>query len=388
MRGVSGIGIGETKMGRFPDRSLTDMIQIAGNAAIADAGIDKSAIRSVYFGNFNAGYLCGQNHMGSMVLETLGLGNIPAIRTEGACASGGLAFRTAYIAVAAGVYDIVLVGGAEKMCHRTTEEVTEAVASAMNVTEEAGFGFTFPGSFAMIANRYFYEYRNVKREMAMCAVNAHANALVNPDAQMPKEVTLEKVLSADMIADPLSMFDCSLVTDGAAFVVLASSDVAKNLGTKHRIVDVAGSGHAGDALTLMGKKQFTGFAAAKKAVKEAYSQAGLGPEDIHLAEVHDCFTITQIINTEDLGFFEAGKGADAVAEGKTVRTGSMPINTSGGLKAKGHPIGATGISQIFEIVTQIRADAGARQVKRADVGLTHNLGGTAGTCVVHIFKGR
>jgi len=282
----------------------------------------------------------------------------------------------------------VLVGGAEKMCHRKTEEVTEAVASAMNVIEEADYGFTFPASFAMIANRYFYEYRNVKKEMGMCAVNAHANASLNPDAQMPKELSLEKVLAADMIADPLSVFDCSLVTDGAAFVVLAASDIAKGLKTKHRIVDIAGSGHAGDALTLMGKKHFTGFAAAKAASKEAYTQAGLGPKDIHLAEVHDCFTMTQIINTEDLGFFEPGKGGDAVLDGKTARGGSIPINVSGGLKAKGHPIGATGISQVFEIVTQIRGEAGNRQVKRADVGLTHNLGGTAGTCVIHIFKGR
>jgi acetyl-CoA C-acetyltransferase len=388
MRKVSVIGIGETKMGRFPDRPLVEMIETAGNAAIVDAGIEKKSIQSVYMGNFNAGYLCGQNHMGPMVLETLGLGNIPALRTEGACASGGLAFRSAYIAVAAGVYDIVLVGGAEKMCHRQTEEVTTAVASAMNVIEETDYGFTFPSSFAMIANRYFYEYRNVKKEMGICAVNAHANALLNPDAQMPKDLTLEKVLAADMIADPLSIFDCSLVTDGAAFVVLAASDIAQGLKTKHRIVDIAGSGHAGDTLTLMGKKQFTSFAAAKAASKEAYAQAGLVPKDIHLAEVHDCFTITQIINTEDLGFFEAGKGGDAVAEGKTKRDGSIPINVSGGLKAKGHPIGATGISQIFEVVTQLRGEAGPRQLGRADIGLTHNLGGTAGTCVVHIFKGR
>jgi acetyl-CoA acetyltransferase len=282
----------------------------------------------------------------------------------------------------------VLVGGAEKMCHRRTEEVTTAVASAMNVIEETDYGFTFPASFAMIANRYFYEYRNVKKEMGMCAVNAHANALLNPDAQMPKDLTLEKVLASDMIADPLSIFDCSLVTDGAAFVVLAASDIAQALKTNHRIVDIAGSGHAGDTLTLMGKKQFTSFAAAKAASKEAYAQAGLGPKDIHLAEVHDCFTITQIINTEDLGFFEAGKGGDAVAEGRTRRDGSIPVNVSGGLKAKGHPIGATGISQIFEVVSQLRGEAGQRQLGRADIGLTHNLGGTAGTCVVHIFKGR
>jgi acetyl-CoA C-acetyltransferase len=292
-----------------------------------------------------------------------------------------------YLGILSGLYDIVLVGGVEQMTHQATETVTTGVASAMDYELEAMMGMTFPANFAMIANRYFYEYRNVKREMAMCAVNAHKNACLNPDAQMPRELELDKVLAAAPIAAPLSMFDCSLVTDGSAFAVLAAGETAERL-SKKRIVDVAGSGHAGDTLTLYGKKVITSFASAKAAAHQAYAQAGLKPEDIDFAEVHDCFTITQIINTEDLGFFPAGKGGDAVAEGVTAMDGKKPINVSGGLKAKGHPIGATGISQIYEVVTQLRGEAGARQLKKADIGLTHNLGGTASTCVINIFKGR
>lgn len=388
MRNVSVIGIGETKMGRLADRSLRDLIDDAGNKAIADAGIERSRIGAVYMGNFNSSYLCGQAHMGPMASEALGLKNIPTVRTEGACASGGLAFRLGAMAVAAGFYDVVLVGGAEKMTHQPTETVTTGIASAMDYQLEAMQGFTFPACFAMMANRYFYEYRNVKREMGMCALNAHRNAMLNPDAQMQKEFTLEKILGADLIAAPLSLFDCSLVTDGAAFAVLAASDVADGMTSKHRPVDLVGSGHAGDTLTLAAKENITSFTAAKLAAAQAYAQANLKPADIDFAEVHDCFTITQIINTEDLGFFEPGKGGDAVAEGVTARDGGKPINVSGGLKAKGHPIGATGISQIYEVVTQLRGDAGARQIRKADIGLTHNLGGTAATCVINIFKGR
>lgn len=387
MHSVTVIGIGETKMGKYPDRSLRQMIQEAGERAISDAGIDKKDIQALYVGNFNSQALVGQGLMGAVVSETLGLGTIPALRTEGACASGGLAFRLGVQAIQSGLYDIVLVGGVEKMTHQPTEIVTDAIASAMDYELEALQGLTFPANFAMMANRYFYEYRNVKKEMGMCAVSNHANAALNPDAQMSKAIDLEKVLSAPAIADPLSLYDCSLVTDGAAFAILASEDIATKI-CKHRIVEVVGSGHAGDTLTLFSKDCITSFTAAKTAAQQAYHQANLKPADINFAEVHDCFTITQIINIEDLGFYEKGHGADAVAEGKTARDGEKPINLSGGLKAKGHPIGATGISQIFEVITQLRGDAGMRQLRKADIGLTHNLGGTAATCVIHIFRGR
>lgn len=380
-------GIGETRMGKHPEATLHDLVREAGGAALKDAGVSAEDVDALYVGNFNAQELCGQGHLGPLVAESLGLAEVPTLRVEGACASGGLALLQGLAAVRSGQHDVVLVGGVEKMTHRSTPDVTGAIASAMDAELEASRGLTFPGSFAMIAQRYFHEHRDVRREMAEVAVIAHDNALLNPDAQMHRAITVEKVLEAAPIADPLGLFDCSLVTDGSAFVVLVSEKAAKRLAGDHRRVEVVGSGHGGDALTLPAKASITSFGATHRAARDAYRMAGISAADVDLAEVHDCFTITQIINTEDLGFFEAGRGGDAVAEGWTRRDGRMPINVSGGLKAKGHPIGATGLSQVFEIVTQLRGDAGERQVAGADIGLTHNLGGTAATCVVNVFRG-
>lgn len=387
MRSVSVIGIGETKMGRFPEGSLRGLILEAGEKAIADAGIERKDVKALFMSNYNAQFLCGQGHIGPLASEVLGLGSIPAIRVEGACASGGLAFRQAMIAVASGLYDVVLVGGVEKMTHQSTETVTAGIASASDFELEAGLGATFPALFAMIATRYFHEYGNVRDGMAICAVQNHENALLNPDAQLQKRITVEQVKNGLPIADPFTIYDCSLVSDGAAFVVLAATDVASAVCRK-RLVEVIGSGHAGDTLTLASKGSLTTFDATVNAARQAYAMAGIKPADVSLAEVHDCFTITQLINIEDLGFFPKGRGARAVAEGKTAANGQIPINVSGGLKAKGHPIGATGLSQIYEVVTQLRGEGGARQLKNAEIGLTHNIGGTAATCVVSIFRGR
>ena len=251
-----------------------------------------------------------------------------------------------------------------------------------HIEREASTGLTFPGSFALIANRYFYEYGNVLEEMAMVSVNSHRNALLNPHAQLQKQIDIDTVLNAPRIADPLGLYDCSLITDGAAFVVISSRPTGAD-----RKIMVSGIGHGGDALTLQGKSSITEFAATKRASARAYEQAGMSPQDIDLAEVHDCFSITQIINIEDLGFVEKGKGASAVRDGEIALEGRIPINTSGGLKAKGHPIGATGICQIVEVATQLRGNAGPRQIAEANVGITHNLGGTAATCVVTILEG-
>ncbi|NMF31184.1 thiolase domain-containing protein [Corynebacterium ammoniagenes] len=382
-------GIGETQMGKYPHRGLHEMIQQAGFAAIKESRVDPDRISAAYIGNFNGQQLASQGHFGPLAMESLGLSHVPALRVEGACASGGLALLQGVEAIRSGRHSAVLVGGVEKMTHQNTATVTHALTSAMDIEFEANTGLTFPGSFALIAHRYFHEYRNIQSEMAQVAVNAHDNALLNPNAQMHKKIDVDKVLSSPRIADPLGLYDCSLVTDGAAFMVLVSEELAAEIGSSngHRRVKITGSGHGGDALSLHGKKSMTTFSSSLSAAQQAYSQADLKPEHIDLAEVHDCFTITQIINTEDLGFFKKGQGADAVAEGVTARDGAMPINTSGGLKAKGHPIGATGISQAVEIVTQIRGEAGDRQVRKADKGLTHNLGGTAGTCVINIFEG-
>ncbi|HPE15932.1 MAG TPA: thiolase domain-containing protein [Oscillospiraceae bacterium] len=385
MRSVSVIGIGETRMGKYPG-TLKDMIREAGEKAIRDAGIDKSLLEAIYFGNFNASYWSGQSHMGPLVAETLGLDNLPTIRVEGACATGSLAFRQGLTAVASGLYDVVLVGGAERMTHESTPRITEGLASAADVDLESSVGATFPSLFALAANRYFHEYGNCRDAMAMAAVQNHANAYLNPDAQMHKLITVDIVKNGVPVAYPLTVFDCSLVSDGSAFVVLAASEIADRI-SGGRIVDVIGSGHAGSSLQIS-TKNITSFIATTNAAREAYRMAGIKPSDIDLAEVHDCFTITQIINTEDLGFFEKGTGALAVAEGKTARDGLVAINPSGGLKAKGHPIGATGLSQIFEVVTQLRGDAGERQVKNARIGMNHNLGGSAATCVINIFKRR
>ncbi len=387
MRSVSVLGIGETKMGKLADRSLHDLIREAGNKAIADAGIEKEKIQALYMGNFNSSYLCLQSHIGPLASEVLGLGTIPTLRTEGACASGSLAFRQALIGIASGLYDFVLVGGVEKMTHRSTEEVTTGIAGAADVDFEVNVGSTFPSIFAMIANRYAYEYTNPREAMAACAVQNHANAMLNPDAQMRKVVTMEQVMAAAPIASPLTIFDCSLVTDGAAFVVLAATDIAKKLDPK-RSIEILGSGHAGDTITAASKQSLTTFRVTTEAAKQAYAMAGVGPKDIGLSEVHDCFTITQVIIGEDLGFFEKGKGCAGVLAGETARTGRHPINVSGGLKAKGHPIGATGLSQIYEVVTQLRGEAGERQLNDVRYGLSHNIGGTAATCTVHIFKGK
>jgi acetyl-CoA C-acetyltransferase len=384
MRKVSVIGVGETAMGKHMGNSLAMMIKEAGHKAIADANITKDQIQALYMGNFVAQNLCGQGHMGAYAAEALDLGAIPSIRMEGACASGSLAFRQAYISVACGIYDIVLVGGVEKMTHQPTDKVTEAVAGAADYDQEALNGMTFPSIFAMIANRYQYQYGNVREAMAMCAVQNHENALLNPDSHLKKRITIDDVIHGIKISYPFTIMDCSPVTDGSVFLVLACEEKARELkGDKAAVI--LGSGHNGNTISISSKKDITTFDATLAAAKEAYCMAGVKPHDIDMAEVHDCFTITQIINIEDLGFAQKGQGGRTVLNGETTRNGRIPINVSGGLKGKGHPIGATGLSQIYEVVTQLRGEAGERQIKKIDVGLTQNLGGTAGTCLVHIF---
>ena len=386
MRSVSIIGIGETRFGRLKEYSLRQMIEEAGKKAIADAGIEKEKLEALYIGNYNGSFFCGQSHIGPLASEVLELGNIPSMRTEGACASGSLAFRQGMIAIASGIYDMVIIGGVEKMTHDSTERVTEGIASAADALLEVGIGATFPSLFALIANRYFHEYGDVREAMAVAAVQNHANAYLNPDAQLKKLITVEDVKNGLPVADPFTVFDCSLVSDGAVFVVLAATDIAEKLNPK-RAVKILGSGHAGDTLTTYGKKSLTTLAATVKAADQAYKMSGKSPKEIDLVELHDCFTITQVISMEDLGFFEKGKGGQAVLDGRTARNGEIPVNLSGGLKAKGHPIGATGLSQMYELVTQLRGEGGERQIDKAHIDLAHNLGGTAGTCVIHVLEG-
>jgi acetyl-CoA C-acetyltransferase len=331
----------------------------------------------------SAGRFIGQEHVAALVSGELGL-SIPAVRVEGACASGGIALRQAILAILSGQHNIVLVGGAEKMTDVMTDSVTTSLMGAADQEWEAYYGLTFPSLYAMIARRHMFEFGTTREQMAKVAVKNHHNATMNPIAQFKKEITVEDVINAPMVSDPLTLFDCSPITDGAATMILCREDLAKKY-TDNPIY-IIGTGQASDTLALHDRRSLTTLDATVKASQIAYKQAGVTQKDIDLAEVHDCFTIAEIVATEDLGFCKKGDGGKLLDEGITQIGGKIPVNTSGGLKAVGHPVGATGIKQAIEIVLQLRGEAGKRQVKDAEVGLAHNVGGSGATAVVHILS--
>jgi len=333
----------------------------------------------------SSGLFVGQEHLASLLADYLGVTPIPATRVESACASGGLAFRMGFIEVASGISDIVLVSGVEKMTDVSGEGATYALATAADQEYEAYHGITFPGLYAMIARGHMHRYGTTRRQLAQVAVKNHKHGSMNPLAQFPFEITVEDVMNSVMVADPLRILDCSPITDGAAGAILCPVEMAKKIATKP-IVKIIGSGHATDAIALHSREDLTRLRATERAAEAAYKMAGVTPEDIDLAEVHDCFTIAEICVIEALGFVERGKGGAATESGMTALGGKIPINTSGGLKAKGHPVGATGVAQVVEVVKQLRGEAGQRQVPNARIGLTQNMGGSGGSAVVHILE--
>ena len=383
MRPVAVVGIGKTAFGAFPDRDLRSLAVEAIGHALSDAGISARAVQAFYLGNFAGPSFVGQNHLAPYVGMAAGLGNIPCTRFEDACASSGAAFFHAWQSVASGLYDCVLVGGVEKMTSQTTARVTEILAGAGDMSGEGLAGATFPALFAMIARRHMHEFGTTREQLASVAVKNHANGAKNPLAHMRKVITLEQALAGKPVSSPLTVYDCSLISDGAAAVVLVPLQVAQQSGK--RFARVLGVAQTSDCVALDQKPTLTSFEAVQSAGEQAYAKAGLGPKDIEFAELHDCFTIAEIIASEDLGFVEKGDGGPFAEQGCTAITGRLPINTSGGLKSKGHPVGATGVGQICDIVTQIRGDAGERQVKRNRIGLAQNLGGSGATCVVSIL---
>lgn len=380
---VAIIGVGTTNFGENWDMNLRQLAIEAGTKAILDAGIRGRDLDAIYLGNMSAGRFVGQEHVAAMVSGELGL-SIPAIRIEGACASGGLALRQGLFAILSGQHDIVLVGGAEKMTDLMTDGVTSSLMGAGDQEWEAYYGVTFPSLYAMIARRHMFEFGTTREQMAKVAVKNHYNGSLNPIAQFKKNITVKQVLDSPMVADPLTLFDCSPITDGAAALILCKNKLAK------KYVDdpvyIIGSGQASDTLALHDRRSLTTLDATVKAAKEAYKQAGINSGDVDLAEVHDCFTIAEIVATEDLGFCKKGEGGKLLDEGATDIGGRIPINTSGGLKAVGHPVGATGVKQTVEIVLQLREQADKRQVKDAEIGLTQNVGGSGATAAVHIFS--
>lgn len=382
MRDVAVIGVGMTKWGELWEKSLRQVFVESALLALDDAGVDR--VDSLIVGSMSSGLFVGQEHLASLLSDYLGQVPIPSARVESACASGGLALRMGFIEVASGMSDVVLVGGVEKMTDVSGHEATFALGTAADQEYECYHGITFPGLYALIARAHMEKYGTTREQLAMVAVKNHNNGSMNPLAQYPFKVTVEAVLNSVLVADPLRILDCSPITDGAAAVILCPVETAKRL--QKPIVKIIGSGHATDTIALSSRQDITWIESTYQAAKKAYTMAAKKPEDIDIIEVHDCFTIAEICVTEALGLVERGKGGKAVEEGLTARTGKIPINVSGGLKSKGHPVGATGVAQAIEIVKQLRGDAGPRQVKDARVGLTQNMGGSGGSTVVHIFE--
>ena len=283
-----------------------------------------------------------------------------------------------------GLADVVLVGGVEKMTHRSTTEVTEYLGMASDYPFEQRNGITFPGLYALMATAHMHKYETSEEQLAMVAVKNHYHGSLNPKAQMQKEITLEKALTSRVVAWPLKLFDCSLITDGASCVILTKPELARKY--TETPVNIIGSGQAGDTIGLYERRNLTSISAAKIAARTAYGLARVNPVDINVAEVHDCFTIAEIMACEDLGFCKPGEGGKLVENDETTLGGRIPINTSGGLKAKGHPVGATGTAQVFEMYLQLTGRAGKRQVADAEIGLTHNVGGSGSTATVHVYR--
>lgn len=380
------IGVGHTRFGEVWQDSYRDLMTQAGLAAIKDAGIAGDEIDEVFVGTMSTGKFVGQEHIGPLLLDGAGLAglHLPATRVEAAGASGGLAFRQAVQAIRSGAADVVVVGGIEKMTDVSDAEQNAIGSSGIDQEWEHFFGATDAAVHALVAKAHMRQYGTTREAMAAVAVKNHKHGARNPNAQFQREITADHVLGAPMVADPLRMFDCAPLSDGAACLVLASADVAPSY--RKDPVKVAGSGQASESLALAERTTLTAWRATEHAARRAYEQAGVSAADIDAAEVHDAYTICEIVAIEDLGLVKKGEGGPATLQGRTTHGGDVVVNPSGGLKARGHPAGATGIAQVCEIVWQLRGEADARQVKDARIGITHNTGGSGGTAIVHVLE--
>jgi len=384
MRRVAIVGVGMTEFGEHWEMGFRELVAQAGLRAIEDANLAGVKIDAIYGGTMAAGRLIGQEHITALIADYMGLNPIPATRVEAACASGGVALRQGYMAVASGMHDIVVVGGAEKMTDVPVSDAAVALGGAGDQEWELFMGATFPAVYALMARRHMYEYGTKEEELAQVAVKNHYNASKNKYAHFQTPISLETVMNSKMIADPLKLYDCSPISDGAAAVVLAPMEMARQF--TDTPIEIIASAQASDTLALCNRKSLTELRATKVAAKKAFEMAHITPGDVDVCEVHDCFTIAEIMAIEDIGFFPKGKGGKATMDGETALNSTISINTSGGLKGCGHPVGATGVKQAVEIVWQLRGEAGDRQVKNAEIGMTHNVGGSGATCVVHIMR--
>ena len=384
MRSVSIVGVGLTKFGEQWEKSFKELIAEAGIKAIQDSGLERKDVDAVYGGCMASGRFVGQEHIGALIADQLGLNPVPSTRVEAACASGGVALRMGYMAVASGIHDIVAVGGVEKMTEVSTEDAGFALGGAGDQETELFVGASFPALYALMARKHMKKFGTTEEQMASVAVKNHANAVNNEYAQFRRAIDIDTVMNSGYVSSPLKLLDCSPITDGAAAVLLMPTEQAKKINDK--AVEIIASTQASDTLALSDRENLYETKAAKIAGKQAYEQAGIKPNDVSFAEVHDCFTIAEIMAIESLGFCKLGEGGKFTEQGNTQLSGQIPINTSGGLKGKGHPVGATGVAQAIETYLQLNGEAGKRQVKDAEIGMTHNVGGSGATAVVHLYK--
>ncbi len=384
MRDVAIVGVGLSRWGEVWDASLRTLWTEAALAALDDAGLDR--VDSITVGSMAPGLFVGQEHLGALLADELGMAGVPATRVESACASGGVALKAGFAEVASGLADVVLVTGVEKMTDVSGDDCTAALAAAADAELEVFYGATFPGLYALMARAHMARWGTTREQLAMVAVKNHRHGALNPHAQYRQEITVKDVIDSAKVAEPLNILDCSPITDGAAAVVLAEIGVARRLARGRPLVRIAGVGHATDRIALQSRADMTTLPATTLAAQRAFQMAGKSPKDVQVAEVHDCFTIAEIIVLEALGFCKPGEGGSQAASGRTALGGELPVNPSGGLKSKGHPVGASGVAQAVEITTQLRGAAGKRQVQGARVGLTQNMGGTGASTVVHILE--
>ena len=378
-------GVGLTPFGAHGDRAGRELFAAAALAAFADAGVDREAVDQLNYGNFMGALAEHQGHQAPLMAEAAGL-SCPATRYEEACASAGVAVREGVKTIRSGEADVILAGGMERMTTLDTGQATAALAIAADELYEVRAGVTFPSAYALMARAYFERFGGERADLAHIAVKNHANAVPNEYAQYQREISVEQALDSPPVATPLHLYDACPITDGASAVLLVSEEYAEEHGIEAP-VSVTGTGQGGDNLALQDRQEMAQTPAATAAAEEAYADAGLTATDVDFAEVHDCFTIAEVLAIESLGLFEPGEGISAAREGKTTADGETPINLSGGLKAKGHPVGATGGSQIAEITRLLRGDhPNSDAVEDATVGVTHNAGGTVASAVVHVLE--
>jgi acetyl-CoA C-acetyltransferase len=377
------IGAAGTKYGKS-NLTARDLSMLASKHAIESSGIKSHDIQAAFVANA-FGMAEKQGHLGPLLMSSLGIPHVPSSTIEAACCSGGSAFREAYVNVASGFYDVMLVTGTEKVSHLDTLTATTYFAYGGDYLFEGNSGASFPGLYAAMARAHMHEHGTTEEELAAVAVKNHNNGIFNEKAHLQKKITVDDVLKSPVVADPLKFFDSCPFSDGAAAAIIASEEFMNKNGLEKK-VSIKGSGRSGGSGSLHTRDNISSLESTIKASREAFEQAGINVKEIDFAEVHDCFTIAEIIAMEDLGIFEKGQASKAVVEGRTAINGEIPINPSGGLKSKGHPVGATGVGQIVEVFDQLTGNSGKRQVNDARIGLTHNVGATGGSCAVHIFE--